>query len=544
MCIGTGPVLAISLLAAIAAYGDEAIHRDGTRTTGKLTLTDTGKFAFRTQDRDEPVADLEFVRLVSKPPGATRAPLLHQVHFAHGEVLLAEIGKLDDTHLHVRPTWGEGLAIPRTAIERVTQIPGWRLILFETFDGGLSAWAKAGEPRTEGGRLVLNAAGQAVETKLKTPVAAGRVEITFRSQATKTRTLTAELAFARDGKSAAVHVELVGPGERFAVTSLAKPEHDGRLKRAAGTHRLTAEFDGDRLHLFVDEVVLWTQSTGPGELNGIRLVADGTGEESASVDDVAVSRAERPVEPRPWADFTADAVRSPDGDETFGSLTAAGSRGLAFEVKGRKFSLAWPEVAEFTFRRGAIPERSTAGEHVRVRVRSADGARDVLDGAAKSFDDKTLGLAHAFLGDLTIPRDRLEEVRLRFHGRRLPADSTPHHLGTRPAFGFAVPKPAGLYLTMSAKIDPAPTAGFVVIDAAQVSAIGTLVEASVNGERVGALNRLADRAEPVVRAYRLPARNWRRGENEIEVRLRPDESGKRVTGVDLRAVRLELHDPR
>jgi hypothetical protein len=84
----------------------------------------------------------------------------------------------------------------------------------------------------------------------------------------------------------------------------------------------------------------------------------------------------------------------------------------------------------------------------------------------------------------------------------------------------------------------------VVIDAAQVSAIGTLVEASVNGERVGALNRLADRAEPVVRAYRLPARNWRRGENEIEVRLRPDESGKRVTGVDLRAVRLELHDPR
>jgi hypothetical protein len=67
----------------------------------------------------------------------------------------------------------------------------------------------------------------------------------------------------------------------------------------------------------------------------------------------------------------------------------------------------------------------------------------------------------------------------------------------------------------------------------------------INGERVGELNRLAGRAEPVVRGYRLPvaAGVLRRGDNEVEVRLRPPDDGK-VTGIDLRAVRLELADPR
>jgi len=544
MCRRTSPVLAISLLAPIAAFGDEAIRRDGTSATGKLALTDTGKFAFRAGDRDEPAADLQFVRFATKPPSPTRVPLLHQVHFAHGEVLLGEISNLDNTHLHVRPTWGEGLAIPRSAIERVTQVPGWRLLLFDTFDGDLAAWAKTGEPRTDRGRLILKAAGEAVEAKPGKPLTAGRVDITFQSAVTKTRTLGLELVFARGGKPAPIQVELVGPGERHAVTSPAKPDHDGKLKRVPGAHRLTAEFAGDHLHLLLDELVLWSQSSGPGELKAIRLVADGAGSESATVDDVAISRFDLAADPRPWADLTADAVRSADGDETFGALTGVQSTGFTLDVKGRKFSLAWPDVAEFTFRRGAVPERPTTGEHVRVRVRSAEVLRDILDGAVKSFDDKALVLAHAFLGDLTIPRDRLDEVRLLFHGRRLPVDATPHHLGTRPAFGFAVPKPEGLYLTKAAKVDPVPTAGFVVIDAAHVSSSGTPVQLSTNGEQVGVLNRLADRAEPVVRAYRLSAANWRRGENEIEVRLRPDESGKRVTGVDLRAVRLELHDPR
>jgi hypothetical protein len=339
-----------------------------------------------------------------------------------------------------------------------------------------------------------------------------------------------------------MRIELTGPSERYIVTSNAKPDYEGKVRRDASTHRLTVEFDRDRLHVFLDDLVLWSQPTGPGELQGISLVAEGDGKELAIVDDVSIARTERPAEPRPWADLTADAVRSPVGDETFGLLTER----FTLETKGRKHELAWPEIAEFTFRRGPVPENATAGEHVRVRIRSVDGNRDVLDGAVTTFDAKSLGLKHAILGDLTIPRERVEEIRLRFFGRRVPVDSSPHHLGTRPAFGFAVPKPEGLRFTKSVQLDAIPFAGFLVVDAANVDARGTIVEVLLNGELLGELNRLADRAEPVVREYRLPvpASGWRRRDNETEIRLRPTEPGGRVMGIDLRAVRLELHDRR
>ena len=341
-----------------------------------------------------------------------------------------------------------------------------------------------------------------------------------------------------------VRVELVGPGERYAVTAAGKADVAGNLKRDAGTHRLSVEFDRDRLAVFVDDLVLWVRDAGPGELRSIKLVSDGDGTEAAAIDDVLVANSEPPAEPRPWADLTADAVRSPDGDETFGTLTAAGPAGVTLEMKGKKLAIGWPAAAEFAFRRGPVTEAATSGEHVRVRLKTAEGLHDVLDGAVKAFDDKALTLVHPVLGELTLPRDRVEEVRLLFHGRRVPVDAAAHHLGARPAFGFAVPKPEGLRLVKTVALAN-PAAGFVVIDAAQVSATGTPVEVLVNGERVGELNRLAGRAEPMVRAYRVPvvAGAWRRGDNEIEVRLRPAASGK-VTGIDVRAVRLELDDPR
>jgi hypothetical protein len=538
-------VLAI-VIASGLARGDEAIRRDGSKVSGSLAFTSEGRFTFRAGDRDEPVADLEFVRFTTKPPPSPSVPLWHQVRFAHGEVLLAEVRKLDATHLHVRPAWTDVIAIPRTAIERVTCAPGWRAVFVDTFDEQLAGWSKTGEPRVEAGQLVLNAAAQALEAKLKSPLVTGRVGITFRSATTKSRTLSLHLGFERDGKPSEVRIELVGPSERYAVTSPVKPDHDTRLKRAADTHRLSIDFDTDRLNVFVDELVLWTQSSGPGDLRSVRLAAAGDGSEPATVDDVVVMRSEHPAEPKPWADLTADAVRSQDGDETFGTLLSAGPGGVTLEVRKRQLVLPWPDASEFAFRRGPIAEQPTSGEHVRIRLRTADGLRDVLDGSVKRFDDKALVLSHAVLGELTISRDRLEEIRLSFYGRRVPVDSTPHHLGNRPAFGFASPKPEGLRLSKTVKLDAVPTAAFVAVDAAQLSGSGTPVDVRWNSDRLGDLNRFADRAEPVVRSYRLPipADALRRGENEIEISLRPNADGRRVNGVDIRAVRLELHDPR
>jgi hypothetical protein len=533
-CRSRLPVAAL-LAAALAAHGDEAVRSDGSRTTGRLALS-AGRFQFRTSERDEPVAGLDRVRFTPRPPAPPAVPLWHQVHVGHGQVVLADVRKLDEKALHVRPAWAETLVIPRAAVERVTHTPGGRPVLFDPFDAGLGAWAKTGEPRVDGGTLIFDRPGQAVEAAIKPALAAGRVAVTFRSAVTTNRRVSLDLGFVR--------VELVGPGASYAVTAAGKADHTGNLKRDGGAHRLSVEFDKDRLAVFVDDLVLWARDAGPGELRAVTFLSVGDGTEAAAIDNVLVATSEPAAEPRPWADLTADAVRSPDGDETFGTLTSAGPAGATLEVKGKKLALHWPEAAEFTFRRGPVTETATTGEHVRVRLKTADGLHDVLNGAVKAFDDKALVLVHPVLGELTLPRDRLEEVRFLFHGRRVPVDAAPHHLGARPAFGFAAPKPEGLSLVKKVAL-AGPAAGHVVIDAAQVSATGTPVEVLVNGERVGELNRLAGRADPAVRAYRLPvaAGALRPGDNEIEVRLRPAASGK-VTGIDVRAVRLELADPR
>lgn len=528
------------LCSAFAAFGDEGVRRDGTRINGTLTLSPSGRFAFRS-DRDESTDNFDFVRLVAKSQAAGAA-IWHQVRLANGQVVLAELRKLDATHLHVQPAWGGMVAIPRTAIERVVNEPGWQPVLIDSFDHDLASWKKSGDPRVEGGQLIFNATGQTVEASLKNALPAGRVGIGFQSKKTKTRRVWLDLGFKNQGKPSTVRVELDGPGEFFAVTSDGKPDHEGKLKRDPANHRLTTDFDRDRLHIFLDDLVLWSQPSGPGELHGISLIAEGDGSEATSLDDVLIARAERPIEQRPWADLTADAVRNPDGDETFGSLGAD----FMLESKGRKVKLYWPDVAEVAFRRGAVSEIPTTGEHVRVRIRSVDGFRDILDGAVKAFDAKSLVLSHAVLGDLTIPRDRVEEFRLRFFGRRVPVDTSPHHLGSRPAFGFAMPKPEGLQFRKTFRIDVLSAAGFVVLAAANVGSRDTIVEVLLNGESLGDLNRLADRAELIVREYRLaiPPGALRRGDNEMEIRVRPAEPSGRVTGIDLRAVRLELHDRR
>jgi len=533
------------LLAGPLARGDQGVRRDGERVSGTLSLTANGSFAFREGDRDVGVAELELVRFAGKPPPAPGVHLWHQVRLEHGEVLHGEVRALDETHLIVRTAWAERVAVPRAAVERVG-FPGGRPAFFDSFDGPPTDWTTAGDPRVADGRLVFAKSGQSAETGLKPAVAAGRVGVTFRGAVTTARRLNLELGFVEGGKPAPVRIELVGPGERFTVEAPGRAEYDGRLKRSAGERRLVAEFDRDRLQVFVDGFVLWSREAGPGELRSVRLAADGEGVDEAAVADVLVTRADAGVKTRDWGDLMRDAVRSAEGDETFGTLAAAGPGGVTLELKGKKLAIRWPAAAEFTFRRGPVPERETAGEHVRAIVAAADGGRDVLDGAVRGFDGKALVLAHAVLGDLTIPRQRLEELRLRFHGRRVPVDATPHHLGTRAAFGFAVPKPEGVRMIKTVSLDAAPREGFAVVDAARVGAKTTPVEVRWNGVLLSELNRLADKPGPEVRAYRLavPATAWRVGENEVEVRLRVDGDGGRATGVDVRAVRLEVVEGR
>src|SRR5262245_51770149 len=94
--------VAAVLAAALAAHGDEAVRADGSRTTGRLILS-AGRFQFRTTDRDEPVAGLDRVRFIPKPSAPPPVLLWHQVHLDHGQVVLAEVRKLDDRAVIVQP---------------------------------------------------------------------------------------------------------------------------------------------------------------------------------------------------------------------------------------------------------------------------------------------------------------------------------------------------------------------------------------------------------------------------------------------------------
>jgi hypothetical protein len=535
--------LALLLVLGCAAggAGDEGVRTDGRRVGGQLTFSPTGRFTFTAADKDLSISELDRVRFAVKAKPLPGVPLWHQVRLVHGDVFLAEVRKLDATHLHVRTAWAESLAIPRVAIERVAFPLGQRVDFFDSFESDLGAWKTTGEPRTAEGRLLLDRSGQAAEGELKKPLVAGQVGVGFRGERTRTRIAALQLGFVRDRKPAAVRVELVGPGENFSITSPTQAKLAPPLKRDAKSHRLSIEFDRDRLNVFLDEFVAWTQDEGPGELRSLKLVTEGEGTEASAMDDVLVAHAEPAGPLKSWADLTSDAVRSPEGDETFGTLVSAGPSGVTLEVKDRKRSLRWPDAAELTFHRGPLTESATTGEHVQLRVRSGEAHHDILTGAVKLFDAKAIVLVHPLLGQLSIPRDRVEEVRVQFHGRRVPIDSSPHHLGAKPAFGFAVPKPEGLSLKKSVRLD-APTAGFLVVEAAHLSGMGTPLEVLVNGESLGELNKQADRADATVRSYRLPLPAAR--ELEIELRLKRPRSGGRAQGADVRAIRLELHEPR
>ncbi len=246
---------------------------------------------------------------------------------------------------------------------------------------------------------------------------------------------------------------------------------------------------------------------------------------------------------KPWADLTADGVRSTEGDETFGTIVEMSAEKVVLETKAKTLATRWSELAEIGFKRGTIAERETKGEHVQLRLRTVAGQRDILEGAVRSFDDISITLVHANFGELRIPRDRVAEVRFNFHGRCMPVDSTPRHLGNRPAFGFAVPKPEAMSFSKTATVEM-HRKGFVVIDAAGLSEKGDRVEVRVNGKSIGELNRLVDRPDGEVKTLRLPLPALANDKPEIEVRVLADAEGRKISGVDLRGVRVEVVEAR
>ena len=358
-------VVAVSLFSAFCGRTSPCAE-NGSRVSGTLVLADNGRFVFRTAGRDESTSNLEIVRFPALTPASPPVLLWHQVRLSNGDAIAAAVRKLDATTLHVRTSWIDSLAVPRAAVEGVANMPSTQPVFFDSFDGDLSAWTAAGTPRTVSGKLILNRTGQSVEAKLLSPLPAGRVAVGFHSSRTANRQIVLDLLFEHDRKTSPIRVDLIGPAEHFAIHSDTRAGRERRIPRTAGAHQIEIEFDSGRLAIFIDERVLLVRDQGPGKLRAIGFLAQGAGNEAAEIDAVLITRPERPREPRPWAALTADAVRSHDGDETFGEITDASAAWHRTDDQGQT---SRPPVARG--RRTHISARGGPGTRDRGGARSS-----------------------------------------------------------------------------------------------------------------------------------------------------------------------------
>src|SRR5262249_12869905 len=135
-----------------------------------------------------------------------------------------------------------------------------------------------------------------------------------------------------------------------------------------------------------------------------------------------------------------------------------------------------------------------------------DGLTDELEGVLKGLDERRLALAHPVLGELSLDRDRVGELRWLFRGRRVEIDNAFHPLGEGEAWQGAV------------RPDVVPKGARLVVHAVRPEG-DFRVEAVVNGKKVGPLTCPVDTADEWRRLVGpLPAEALRAGDNSVELR--------------------------
>lgn len=524
-------------LGAAYARGDDIILRDGTKRQGTIALSPAGAFTLA----DDPMADpamWEFVRFPTKPAAFGTTFLKHRVHLANGEVFTAELVRVDETHLYTRTAWAADVAVPRGIVERITHAEG-QLLLYDAFDDKQPTWKHTGDPTIADGQAQFTRRNAQLEHTLPKPCATGRLLLRVTPTRTQTRRLTFELAWRLAQSTMRVAVDIDSPEEALRVLAPDPPTFANTLKRTGTTGVLSIDFDPTSLNIFLDDQLLWAKTVALGELQEIRLFASGTGTERSIVDEVLLIQPAKGHVP-PWADRTQDALRTSAGDELFGTIHEVTATGVRLKTKANSSAHRWPTFREWTFACRGTTAKTTQGEQVTVKLRSVGTDRDTLTGTLTEWNAKTFTLVHPVFGSRTIPRERLEEIRLLWFGQRVPVRTTPFHLGTHLAAGFPQLKPDGVRLAPTVSLDAPPQSWDLVIEAGSVDPKGTAVEVFVNNERIDTLNRHVDRHESTLRTYRLPVpvTAWRRGDNEIEVRLAQSTTNR--TSVDLRHVHLEL----
>lgn len=371
-------------------------------------------------------------------PTLFRAGGGRRIHLWDGECMSGQILDLNQDVLRLRTAWAARLALPRAAVASIEPLPGWRTIFDEDFQNlrltperedqetAAAGLRFAGEPTfadaedsTTARALMLRADGQSLTCTLKKPLAAGRVGVNFREreQPHGGRWLI-ELRFAQGKRLRSVKVTIVGSGEDYDVDAGGLEGTLRRVTRTPGWHRLLVQFSNHSLRLTCDEDVLWHNlEAGPGGcLQQVTIRCQRTADRETVRGAVAWTEVsiERAVDehPQPPAETEQDAVRLLDDDQLFGRIVHADRREVQIEGRFGKRSLPWTAVAGCSFRLPAMLPKAREGAKVRLLVRSGLCAEnDVLMGVVRTSDKRRVVLQHALLGEVTLERNQVRELR-------------------------------------------------------------------------------------------------------------------------------------
>jgi hypothetical protein len=425
-------VLALVGLTAPLAAAEEAWRTDGRRLRGALLL-DEGRLRFTpTEGEAVPLADLTRIRFTGGTPAPLRAGGGRRVLLRDGESITGQILRLDDKALTMRTAWAARIELPRTAVASVDPLPGWRVVADDDFHDGLTAFTTTGRPALTEGEppaLLLRSVGQAATYTLSPPLEAGRAGVNFqaRGDAGGARG-TFELRFQAGEHARHVLVTVAGDGESYSVDAGGLAGTAPSVARTPGWHRLLVQFTQRSLRVTCDDEVLWYNlEHGPGgRLTQVTMRCHSDDGETArgSVAWTAFCL-ERAVQeyPKPPAETDQDEVRLAEDDQLFGRILRADRRILEIEGRFGKRSLPWTRVAGCTFRRPDMPpplsppklggdKGGGRGANVRLLLDSGlDAEADVLEGVVTALDERRLTLRHALIGEVTLERARVKELR-------------------------------------------------------------------------------------------------------------------------------------
>lgn len=572
----------IGCLAALPAAGDSVRREDGRRLMGTVQGSAATGFRFVPEGGGAP-QPLEALRLVELngpgPAPATAARPPFTVVLAGDQRISGQLGLLDETVVRLASgPAGQTVTLQRRGVQALVQRPGEVLVLAEPFDRlDRDRWVVTGaaavpaEAQPGGARgLRLPASGGSVAWQAGEPIAAGRLEAVYHDDGRRApgRRLVLELLFRGGGGVEPVQAVLGWTSEVLAVVTRGEGPALAvqRLVRQPGRHRLGLSFGPDGIDLSLDGAELAHGDPAPGPLVGLRLVAEGDGPDvpeglAATVEELQIARRTAPPS-QVEVDPTQDEARLVQGDQLFGRVLAADRDGLTARIAERRVALHWSEVAGLHFRRAASAAEPIDGLWVRLAWRAGAGTDppDVLEGALRRIDETAAVLEVPYLGELTLPRPALTELRMLGPMSRTVLDPFPRHLGNKTVPGLDPPQPEGRSLEIAFDLDARPP-GRAAIGVSVLQVVGIegdpdyservrhgelLTRVALNGQTFDTLNRHVTVRNDTPARLQLPVPEGALKPGRNVLRFEQDglkESPETLDNLGLWNVTLELERP-